>query len=196
MKDRTANVVRETSETAVRIELDIDGTGVSEIASGVRMFDHLLAQLARHGMFDLKVTARGDDQHHMVEDVAICLGRALNEALGDKKGIVRMSHALVPMDEALSMVAVDVSGRGGAVILAPFSTAAIGDLESDLVRHFLTTFAVEARLSLHARVECGVNDHHKAESLFKALARALDEACRLDVRRKGEVPSTKGVLER
>jgi imidazoleglycerol-phosphate dehydratase len=143
MKDRTANVVRETSETAVRIELDIDGTGVSQIASGVRMFDHLLAQLARHGMFDLKVTARGDDQHHMVEDVAICLGKALNEALGDKKGIVRMSHALVPMDEALSMVAVDVSGRGGAVILAPFSTATIGDLESDLVRHFLTTFAVE-----------------------------------------------------
>lgn len=196
MKHRTANVVRETSETAVRIELDIDGTGVSEIASGVRMFDHLLAQLARHGMFDLKVAAHGDDQHHTVEDVAICLGRALNEALGDKEGIVRMGHALVPMDGALSMVAVDVSGRGGAVVVAPFSAVAIGNLESDLVRHFLTTFATEARVSLHARVECGVNDHHRGESLFKALGRALDEACRLDVRRKGVVPSTKGVLER
>ena len=196
MTHRTASVVRETSETKVSIELNIDGTGVSEIDSGTRMLDHLLDQIARHGMFDLKVTSRGDDQHHIVEDVAMCLGRAFNEALGDKKGIVRMAHALVPMDEALSMVAIDISGRGGAVVEASFARAEIGDLESEMVRHFLLSFAVEARMSLHARVECGDNDHHKAESLFKALARALDSACCVDARRGDNVPSTKGVLER
>ncbi|MCK5213345.1 MAG: imidazoleglycerol-phosphate dehydratase HisB [Dehalococcoidia bacterium] len=195
MKPRTASVARETSETRIIVELNIDGTGVSEIITGTRMLDHLLNQIARHGMFDLKVTSFGDDQHHMVEDVAMCLGRAFNEALGDKKGIVRMAHALVPMDEALSMVAIDISGRGGAVVWAPFVRAEIDDLESEMVRHFLMSFAVEARMSLHARVECGDNDHHKAESLFKALARALDMACCIDARRGNDVPSTKGVLE-
>jgi len=159
------------------------------------MFDHFLTQIARHGMFDLAVSASGDDQHHVVEDVAICLGRAFNDALGDKKGIARMGDAIVPMDEALSSVAVDISGRGAGHVTAPFAGAMIGDLESDMVRHFLQTFAVEGRLTLHARIECGLNDHHKAESLFKALARALDGACRLDIRRAGSVPSSKGVLE-
>jgi imidazoleglycerol-phosphate dehydratase len=192
---RQARVVRETSETKVEVELNVDGTGRCTADCGVRMFDHLLTQVARHGMFDLVVSATGDDQHHILEDVAICLGRAFNEALGDKEGIVRMSNACVPMDEALSSVAVDLSGRGMACVFAPFSAAMIGDLESDMVRHFLLTFATEGRFTLHARVECGLNDHHKAESLFKALARALDAATLLDARRAGEVPSSKGVLE-
>ncbi len=195
MKLRKAAVTRETSETAVHVELAIDGTGVSGMSTGVRMFDHLLTQVSRHGLFDLTVSASGDNQHHIVEDVAICMGRALNEALGDKSGIVRMAHAVVPMDDALSLVAVDISGRGSAQIRAPFASPNIDDLESDMVRHFLITFASEARLSLHATVECGNNDHHKAESLFKALARALDMACRYDERRGTEVPSSKGILE-
>jgi imidazoleglycerol-phosphate dehydratase len=160
------------------------------------MFDHFLTQIARHGMFDLEVSASGDDQHHIVEDVAICLGRAFNEALGDKRGIARMAHALVPMDEALAMVAIDLSGRGGAYVVLPFAGAMIGDLESDMVRHFLLTFATEGRFTLHARIEAGMNDHHKAESLFKALARTLDGACHIDARRQGDVPSSKGVIER
>jgi imidazoleglycerol-phosphate dehydratase len=196
MKSRTASVSRETSETTVRVELMLEGTGQSRMSTGIRMFDHLLTQISRHGLFDLNVSASGDNQHHVVEDVAICLGRALNEALGDKAGIVRMAQAIVPMDEALSLVAIDVSGRGAAYVSAPFTAAAIGDLESDMVRHFLLTFASEAKLTLHARVECGENDHHKAESLFKALARALDMCCALDPRRAGQVPSSKGVLER
>jgi imidazoleglycerol-phosphate dehydratase len=189
---RRARVVRETGETKIEVELTIDGTGRSTVNSGVRMFDHLLTQIARHGMFDLVVTAEGDDQHHTVEDTAICLGRAFNEALGDKQGIVRMANTCVPLDEALSSVAVDISGRGAAFVFAPFSTPAIGDLESDMVRHFLQTFAVEGRFTLHARIECGLNDHHKAESLFKALGRALDAACRLDARRRGGGPEQQG----
>ena len=195
MSSRKATVTRETSETAVRVELTIDGTGGSSMNTGVRMFDHLLTQISRHGLFDLAVSASGDNQHHIVEDVAICIGRAFNEALGDKSGIVRMSHAIVPMDDARSLVAIDISGRGSARITAPFTFATIEDLESDMVRHFLITFASEARLSLHATVECGDNDHHKAESLFKALARALDTACRRDERRGADVPSSKGILE-
>ncbi len=195
MKPRSARIVRETGETRVVVDLAIDGDGASTIATGVRMFDHLLTQVARHGMMNLTVAASGDDQHHTVEDVAICLGRALNEALGDRAGVTRMAQAIVPMDESLSLVAVDLSGRGGAVVSAPFATAAIGDLESDMVRHFLVTLASEAKMTLHARVEYGLNDHHKAESLFKALARALDAACRVDPRREGRVPSSKGMLE-
>lgn len=195
MNCRAASITRDTKETRVNIQLTIDGSGQSDVHSGVRMFDHFLAQIARHGMFDLAVSASGDDQHHVVEDVAICLGKAFNEALGDKKGIARMGHAIVPMDEALSSVAVDISGRGAGYVSAPFAGAMIGELESDMVRHFLRTFAVEGRITLHARIECGLNDHHKAESLFKALARALDDACRLDTRRAGDIPSSKGVLE-
>jgi len=195
MKPRSSRVSRDTTETHVVVDLALDGTGRSTVDTGIRMFDHLLTQSARHGLFDVAVAASGDDQHHVVEDVAICLGRALNEALGDRAGVVRMAHAIVPMDEALSLVAIDLSGRGGAVVSAPFAAGHIGDLESDLVRHFLVSLSSEAKMTLHARVESGLNDHHKAESLFKALARALDGACRIDSRREGDVPSSKGMLE-
>ncbi|NLE94247.1 MAG: imidazoleglycerol-phosphate dehydratase HisB [Dehalococcoidia bacterium] len=195
MSCRAAQISRDTAETRIQVRLSLDGTGATDIRTGVKMFDHFLSQVARHGLLDLVVTASGDDQHHVVEDVAICLGRALNEALGEKKGIVRMGHAVVPMDEAISMVSVDISGRGLAVISAPFDTSMIGDLESDLVRHFFQTLAAEGRITLHARIDAGVNDHHKAESLFKALGRALDAACAIDPRRQDSIPSTKNVLE-
>jgi imidazoleglycerol-phosphate dehydratase len=159
------------------------------------VFDHLLAQLAQHGLFDIKISATGNNQHHLVEDVAICLGRAFGEALGEKRGIIRMADATVPMDDALAMVAVDLSGRGYAVLELPFSDKEIAELETDLVRHFLESFAIEAKLNLHARVAYGTNDHHKAEALFKALGRALDAATRIDERIAGELPSTKELLE-
>jgi imidazoleglycerol-phosphate dehydratase len=195
MSSRTATVVRNTEETRIKVSFSIDGSGHADVQSGIRMFDHLLTQIARHGLFDLTVSASGDDQHHTVEDVGICLGKALNDALGDKRGIARMGHASVPMDEALSSVAVDLSGRGFGHIDAPFAHSLIADMESDMVRHFLLTFAAEGRMTLHARIDYGMNDHHKAESLFKALARALDHACRIDERRHGDVPSSKGMLE-
>jgi len=195
MRDRSARIERQTSETSVLVELGVDGSVAVDVHTGVGMLDHFLTQIGRHGLFDLKVVASGDDQHHVAEDVAICVGRALNEALGDKSGINRMAHAMVPMDEALSVVAVDISGRGGAYVDAPFSASMIGDLESDMVRHFLCSFAIEARLTLHASIAQGVNDHHKAEALFKALACALRDACSVDPRRAGMVPSSKGVLE-
>jgi len=159
------------------------------------MFDHLLTQVARHGLVNLVVSASGDDQHHVIEDVAICLGRALNEALGDKQGIARMADAMVPMDDALALVALDFSGRGQAVLSLPFSSGFISDLEADMVRHFLLTLSTEGRFTLHCRIESGINDHHKAEAVFKSLGRALDAATRLDPRRQGTVPSTKGMLE-
>jgi len=159
------------------------------------MFDHLLAQLAQHGLFDIKISATGNDQHHLVEDVAICLGRAFGEALGEKRGIVRMADATVPMDDALATVAVDVSGRGYTVLELPFSEREITGLEVDLIRHFLESFAIEARLNLHAKVAYGTNDHHKAEALFKALGKALDKATRIDERISDELPSTKDLLE-
>ncbi len=191
---RKATVSRETKETAIRVEINVDGSGNSEMRTGLRMFDHLLDQLARHGLFDLKISANGSDPHHVVEDVALCLGKAFSQALGEKQGIIRMADATVPMDDALAMVAVDISGRGCAVIDAPFSDKNIGDLPSDLVCHCLTSFAAEARLNLHARVLAGVNDHHKAEALFKALGRALDMATRIDERISGQLPSTKELI--
>lgn len=195
MGKRSAVVTRETRETKISVGLAIDGTGKFEVETGVKMLDHMLSHVAQHGLFDIKVRASGWDQHHLVEDVAISLGKALNEALGDKKGIVRMGHALVPMDEALALVAVDIGGRGYAVIEAPFKRKKIGDLESDLVRHFLEALALEARMNLHAKVLAGINDHHKVEAIFKALGRALDSATRLDERLGRKVPSTKGVIE-
>jgi len=194
MAERLAKVKRETGETSIEVELNIDGSGQCQAKTGIRFFDHLLDQLARHGVFDLKVSAAGADQHHMVEDVAICLGRALSQALGERRGIVRMAHGLVPMDDALAQVAVDISGRGYAVVEVGFSGSQVGDLEAGLVEHFLRSLAHEARFNLHAKIIYGSDDHHKAEALFKALARALDEATRIDPRRKG-VPSTKGVIE-
>lgn len=195
MAERTATVTRETAETSVRAELNIDGSGRFEIATGVRMFDHLLTQLARHGVFDIKISASGADQHHVVEDVAISLGRAFSQALGEKRGITRMAHAIVPMDEALAAVAIDISGRGYSAIEASFAKNSITELNADLVRHFLVSFASEAKINLHARVICGINDHHKAEALFKALGRALDSATRIDERIVGRIPSTKEVIE-
>ncbi len=195
MVNRAATVTRDTKETKIRIELVIDGRGRFEIETGIKMFDHMLSHIAQHGLFDITIEASGWDQHHLAEDVAISLGKALGEALGDKKGIVRMGHALVPMDEALVMVAVDISGRGYAVIDAPFKRKKIGDMESDLVAHFLQTFAHEGRLNIHARLLSGVNDHHVAEAIFKALGRALDAATKRDERITGEAPSTKGMIE-
>ncbi len=196
MTDRLAIVKRETKETNISLELNIDGSGKSEINTGISMFDHLLEQVIRHGVFDIKLSATGDDQHHLVEDVAICLGKALGEALGEKRGIIRMANATVPMDDALAMVAVDIGGRGYTVLELPFSDNDMAGFPTDLVRHFLESFANEARLNLHARVVYGVNDHHKAEALFKALGRALDAATRIDERISGELPSTKELLER
>jgi imidazoleglycerol-phosphate dehydratase len=191
---RLSTIKRETRETNISLELNLDGSGQPQIDTGVKMFDHLLSQLAQHGRFDIKLSATGDDRHHLIEDVAICLGQALNQALGDKRGIVRMGDATVPMDETLVMVAVDISGRGYTMLELPFAENDMADFPTDLIRHFLESFASEAKLNLHARVVCGVNDHHKAEAVFKALGRALDKATRIDPRIIGELPSTKGLL--
>ena len=195
MSERKATVARETAETNVKVELNIDGSGQFQITTGIRMFDHLISHIAQHGVFDIKISASGPDQHHVVEDVAISLGKAFNQALGKKQGIVRMAHAIVPMDEALAEVAVDIGGRVYSVLEAAFSEANVGDLDADLVRHFMVSFTSEAKINLHAKVLSGINDHHKAEALFKALARALDSATRIDQRIPDKVPSTKEVIE-
>jgi len=194
MSGRVAIVKRETKETSIILEFGIDGEGDFNITTGIRMFDHLLSQLARHGAFDLKLSASGDDSHHLVEDVALCLGQAFNQALLDKKGIVRMAHAVVPMDDALALVSVDIGGRGYAATEVPFNEKSIAELPSDLVHHFFESFASEARINLHTKLIRGSNDHHKAEAIFKALARALDSATRIDERIKNGVPSTKGII--
>ena len=193
MKSRKAIIKRKTKETDINLELNLDGRGNSEIKTGIDMFDHLLSQVAKHGVFDIKLKARGDDKHHLIEDVAICLGKALNKALGEKIGIVRMADSSVPMDESLATVAIDISGRGYTVLELPFSGNDMAGFPTDLIRHFLESFAIEARLNLHARIVYGVNDHHKAEALFKALGRALSRAVRLNERIA--LPSTKGMME-
>ena len=180
MADRQSTVERETKETSITLELNLDGSGKRTINTGIGMLDHLLAQLAQHGIFDIKISVTGNDQHHVVEDVAICLGKALGEALGEKRGVVRMGSALVPMDDVLALVAVDISGRGYTVLDLPFSDNDMAGFPTDLIRHFLESFATEARLNLHAKILYGVNDHHKAEAVFKALGRALDSATRID----------------
>jgi len=195
MANRDAAVKRETKETNINLSLNIDGSGKWDMNSGIRMFDHLLAQLSQHGLFDIKLSATGIDQHHVVEDVAITLGKAFAQALGEKRGVVRMADAAVPMDDALAVVVVDLSGRGYTVLDLPFSDNDMFGFPTDLVRHFLETFAAEARVNLHARFLYGVNDHHKAEALFKALGKALDKATRIDERIRGELPSTKEFLE-
>jgi len=195
MAGRKASVTRRTKETSVKAEVNIDGSSQYEITTGILFFDHMLCQLAQHGVFDLKISANGPDQHHVVEDVAITLGRAFNQALGDKHGIVRMADAVVPMDEAVALVALDISGRGNAIIETSIKEAVISEMHSDLVHHFFVSFAQEARINIHAWVLSGKNDHHKAEALFKALARALDMATRLDPRISGNVPSTKDSID-
>lgn len=195
MAERIATIERETKETAITLELNVDGSGKRQINTGIQMFDHLLEQVAQHGRFDLKISATGKDQHHIAEDVAICLGKALGKALGEKQGIVRMGNANVPMDDALAMVAVDISGRGYSVLDMSFTDNDMAGFSTDLIRHFLESLAIEARLNLHVKILYGTNDHHKAEALFKALGRALDTATRIDERVSGELPTTKGLLE-
>lgn len=199
MSERRAAIERATRETRIAIELNVDGRGESRISTGLGFLDHMLDALARHGLFDLTVRAEGDlqvDSHHTAEDVAIALGRAFDRALGERRGIARIAHAYAPLDEALARVVVDVGGRGYAVVDAEFSGSRIGDLDADMLRHFLESLAIEGRLSIHAQVLDGRNDHHRAEALFKALARALDAATRVDERLAGQVPSTKGVIDR
>jgi imidazoleglycerol-phosphate dehydratase len=194
---RVAEIRRETKETVVHVRLDVDGTGRADVATGIGFLDHMLDALARHARFDLTVKATGDlhiDAHHTAEDVAIVLGQALDRALGDKKGLRRFADATVPLDEALSQVVVDLSGRGFAAVDLPFRGETIGQLPTEMVPHFLRSFAVEGRLTLHVRLLAGENDHHRAEATFKALARCLDLATRRDPRIGDLVPSTKGAL--
>ena len=196
MTERTAAVERRTNETQIALTLNLDGSGQATISTGVGFFDHMLHHVAVHGLFDLTVHASGDlhiDAHHTVEDVAICLGRALDQALGDRQGIARMGAAYVPMDEALARVVVDLSGRAYPVFHAAFTTAMIGQMPTSLVEHVFETLAVHARMNLHAEVIYGRDDHHKAEALFKALGRALRVAVERDPRR-ADVASTKGTL--
>jgi len=197
MNVRTATLRRETGETQIEITLNLDGRGRAEINTGVGFLDHMLTALARHARFDLTVRASGDlhvDEHHTVEDVGITLGGALSQALGKRAGITRMGHAIVPMDEALALVAVDIGGRGYCVFEGEFDTPCIGGMATSLVPHFFEALAMEARINLHARLLAGRDDHHRAEALFKALARALHQATRLDPSLGGDVPSTKDVI--
>lgn len=193
---RVSEKQRETRETRVRIRLDLDGKGEHTIATGIPFFDHMLAQLARHGRFDLTIAAEGDleiDGHHTVEDVGLTLGQAFNEAMGERRGIRRFAHAYVPLDEALSRVVVDFSGRGYMVYRARFESGKIGDLQTELIEEFFKAFVQEGRLNLHVEVMYGRNQHHIAETMFKAAARALHLATRVDWA-DGEIPSTKGTL--
>ena len=194
---RTAKIERKTNETDIFVEVNIDGSGHAEINTGIGFLDHMLHHVAVHGLFDLTVRAAGDlhiDEHHTVEDCALALGMAFEQALGDRKGIVRMASAYVPMDETLGFVAVDFSGRPYTVVQAEWVTPSVGGIATTLFGHFIESFAVQAGCNLHARVLYGRDDHHKAEALFKALARALDAATRIDERRGGVIPSTKGVI--
>ena len=197
MTERTATISRRTGETDITLSLKVDGTGAAEMATGIGFLDHMLTLFAKHGLFDISVKAIGDlqvDEHHTAEDVCICLGQALDRALGDRRGIVRTAHSFVPMDEALGFVAVDLGGRPYCVVEAVFATPRVGQLGTDLIAHLFESIAVHGRLNLHARVLYGRNDHHKVEALFKALGRALDAATRIDQRLGGAVPSTKGTL--
>jgi imidazoleglycerol-phosphate dehydratase len=194
---RVGSVRRETHETLVEVRWDLDGSGRYEVSTGVGFLDHMLTALARHGRFDLQVTAQGDlhiDEHHTVEDVGITLGRALDQALGERRGIRRFGDARVPMDDALAEVAIDLSGRGLGVLEVPLLGAAVGGLQAQMLPHFFRSLALEARMTLHASIVRGENDHHRAEALFKAFARALDDATLIDQRIAGELPTTKGSL--
>jgi imidazoleglycerol-phosphate dehydratase len=193
---RTAEVARRTAETEVKLKLCIDGRGGAQISTGVGFFDHMLVLFARHSLFDLEIDAAGDlhvDAHHTVEDVAICLGRALRDALGEKAGISRFGHALIPMDEALALAAADLSGRGYLAFSGAFPKGKTGDFDLELVEEFLRALAANGEFTLHVRLLAGKNSHHACEAVFKAVARALREAVSFDDRQPG-VPSTKGVL--
>lgn len=194
---RTANIDRNTAETQISLKIDLDGSGKAEVSTGVGFFDHMLTLLAKHAAIDLSVQAKGDlhvDQHHTVEDVGICLGRAIREALGDKSGIRRYGHFTLPMEETLVTSAIDFSGRYFLVFNAPFSSGKIGDFDSELVEDFWQATAANALANLHVVVHHGRNNHHIAEGIFKATARALRMAVENDPRQSG-VPSTKGTLD-
>jgi imidazoleglycerol-phosphate dehydratase len=193
---RQAKVERTTRESSIVLALKIDGSGKAQIDTGIGFLDHMLTLLAGHGLFDLEVKATGDlhvDEHHTAEDTMICLGKAFDQALGDRRGLVRTAHSYVPMDESLALVAIDLSGRPYCVFNAEFTTPRLGTLGTDLIFHLFESLAIHARMNLHAQVLYGRNDHHKVEALFKALARAVDGATQLDARRQ-DVPSTKGTL--
>jgi len=194
---RTAEVSRQTAETQIRVKLNLDGTGVSKLSTGIGFFDHMLDQIARHGLIDLDIQAQGDlhiDGHHTVEDVGITLGQAVAKAVGDKKGIRRYGHAYVPLDEALSRVVVDFSGRPGVEMHVPFKSGMIGTFDSQLAFEFFQGFVNHAFVTLHIDNLRGENSHHQAETVFKAFARALRMALELDPRALGTIPSTKGSL--
>src|SRR6476660_2246526 len=194
---RTGAAKRKTKETDIEVAVDLDGTGASSIATGIGFLDHMLDLLARHSRIDITVRAKGDlhiDQHHTTEDTGIALGQAVRQALGDMKGITRYSDVQVPMDEALTRVAIDISGRPFLVFRVAFGRDKVGAFDTELVREWFHAFAMNAGITLHVETLYGANDHHVAESCFKALARALRGAVSIDARAAGEVPSTKGVL--
>jgi imidazoleglycerol-phosphate dehydratase len=195
---RRAEIARTTSETAIRVAVDLDGSGAAEVATGVGFFDHMLTALARHALIDMTITAKGDlhiDDHHTVEDVGIVLGAAVRQALGDKRGIRRYGAALIPMDEALAEVAIDISGRPFLAWSVPFARPKIGTFDTELVEEFFRAFAFNAGVTAHVTLKAGTNAHHVAEACFKALARALRMAVEPDPRAAGAIPSTKGSLE-
>ncbi len=194
---RTAEVTRNTAETQITVKLNLDGTGISNLRTGIGFFDHMLDQIARHGLIDLDIQADGDlhiDGHHTVEDVGIAFGQAVHLAVGDKKGIRRYGHAYVPLDEALSRVVVDMSGRPGLVMNVPFTSGAIGSFDTQLAHEFFQGFVNHAFVTLHIDNLRGENAHHQAETVFKAFARALRSALEFDPRTAGTIPSTKGSL--
>jgi len=194
---RTAQINRNTTETKIALNLNLDGSGSFQISTGIGFFDHMLTQIAVHGLFDLEISARGDlevDAHHTVEDCGLALGNAFREALGDKAGIVRTASAIVPMDEALGEVIIDFSGRPFSVIQVPWSSPMVGGLPTSLLEHFFQSFAVASGATLHLHVHYGRDNHHMAESLFKAYARACSQAVLIDPRRTISIPSSKGTL--
>ncbi len=197
MTTRTAEITRHTAETQITVRVDLDGTGKATLATGIGFFDHMLDQIARHGLIDLDIQARGDlhiDGHHTVEDVGITLGQAVYQAVGDKKGIRRYGHAYVPLDEALSRVVIDFSGRPGLVMNVPFKSGMIGTFDTQLAHEFFQGFCNHAFVTLHIDNLRGENAHHQCETVFKAFARALRSALELDPRSAGTIPSTKGSL--
>lgn len=197
MKARKAVIHRQTTETDIRVRLNLDGQGRYRISTGIRFLDHMLELFTRHGGFDLQLTARGDldvDQHHTVEDVGITLGEAFRKALGNKKGILRAGYFLMPMDETLAVAALDLSGRAHLVLKAPFRVRRVGDLQVELLEDFFEGFATAARANVHLKVAYGRSSHHRVEALFKAFARALRFACSRDGRLRRQLPSTKGLL--
>jgi imidazoleglycerol-phosphate dehydratase len=194
---RRATIERKTKETEILVDLVVDGKGKSGAATGIGFLDHMLEHIAVHGLFDMNVQAKGDthvDLHHTVEDTALALGEAFDRALGDKRGLARIGHAVVPMDEALALAVVDFSGRPHCLVRAEWSLVTIGELPASLVEHFFRSFASAAKATLHVRLLERGDDHHQAEAMFKAFGRALDRATQIDPRRSGGIPSTKGII--